>query len=319
MPMIRTNFGAGGVILQPGVATTGKASKGAYYWIDINAPSDDDLAWLESTYSFHPLTIEDCRQFDQRAKVQEYDGYLFITMTVPRHGSLYEDMQADELHAYLGTDYLITVHTTPLPALDSVRQRLASDKGKLKTSPDYLFYLMSDQLIDNYFQILDELEDEIGVLEDEIVADPDRDTLNRIFKLKQQLVYMRKSSSPERDLFHALSGRRFALITVKTEFYFRDLYDHIVRIYEGIETARDLLSNALDAYLSVVSNRLNEVMRRLTIIATIFMPLSFIVGFGGMNLTALPFSNPVFFLAIMALIVVTPVVMLVWFLRKSWM
>ncbi len=319
MPITRTNFGAGGVILPPGAQTNGKNGKGAYYWIDIDAPTDDDLLWLESTYNFHPLTIEDCRQFDQRAKVQEYDGYLFITMTVPRHGSLYEDMQADELHAYLGSDYLITVHTTPLPGLEIVRQRLAADKGKLKTSPDFLLYQVTDQLIEGYFKILDDLEDEIGVLEDEIVANPDRDTLNRIFKLKQQLVYMRKSSGPERDLFHALSGRRFPLVGIKTEFYFRDLYDQIVRIYEGIETSRDLLSNAFDAYLSVVSNRLNEVMRRLTIIATIFMPLSFIVGFGGMNLTALPFDNPVFFLTIMALIVVTPLTMMIWFWRRSWM
>jgi magnesium transporter len=318
MPSTRTYFGPGGVILPSANGASEKSSKGSYTWIDIASPGEEDFLWLGNTYAFHPLTIEDCRQFDQRAKVQEYDSYLFITMAVPRHGSLYDDMDADELHAYLGADYLVTVHTEPLEALDLVRQRLATDKGKLKTSPDFLFYLLADQLIAGYFKIIDDLEDEIGILEDEIVASPDRDTLNRIFKLKQQLVYMRKTASPERDLFHALSGQRFPLISHKTELYFRDTYDQVIRIYESIETSRDLLSNALDAYLSVVSNRLNDVMRRLTIIATIFMPLSFIVGFGGMNFTALPFDSPIAFAFLMALIVLTPLLMAIWFWRRSY-
>ena len=317
MSITTTHFGPGGVVLANGAVD--KTGKGAYRWLDVARPTEEELLWLQDTYNFHPLTIEDCRHFNQRAKVEEYDGYLFITMVIPHASANGEDMEADELHSYLGHEYLVTVHDDPLPALDLVRQRLLADRGKAKTSSDFLLYLISDQLVDRYFPLLDDIEDEIGVLEDKIIERPDRDTLSRIFTLKQQLVYMRKTAGPERDVFHALSGRRFPEVSARSELYFRDIYDHLVRIYEGIETSRDLLSNALDAYLSVVSNRLNEVMKRLTVIATIFMPLSFIVGFGGMNLQQLPFGNWLFFGTIMAAIVLTPLTMLFWFSRRDWM
>jgi magnesium transporter len=320
MTRVMTHFGAGGVILpNGGDGRVEKTGKGAYSWVDIAEPTDQDLVWLEETYKFHPLTIEDCRHFNQRAKVEEYDGYLFITLAVPRPAPPGQDMQADELQAFVGADYLVTVHDNILEAVETVRRRLLADKGKIKTSPDFLLYLLADQLVDRYFPIMDDIEEEIGKLEDEILAQPDRQTLNRIFMLKQQLVYLRKTAGPKRELFHALSGRRFPLISARTELYFRDVYDHLVRIYEVIETSRDLLSNALDAYLSVVSNRLNEVMKRLTLVATVFMPLSFIVGFGGMNFEAIPFAEPLAFLLIVAVIVLTPLIMMIWFWRKEWM
>jgi magnesium transporter len=324
MTIAKAYFGAGGVILpnedgSKDEATGNKTVKGAYCWVDIEQPTDEDLQWLEKTYNFHPLTIEDCRHFDQRAKVEEYDTYLFITMAVPRHLPVYQDIEADELHAYLGADYLVTVHTDASDAVAKVKQRLLADKGKLKTSPDFVLHMLADQLVDRYFVILDDMEDEIERLEDEIIAQPDRDTLNRIFKLKQQLVYMRKTAGPERELFHTLSGRRFPQISSRSELYYRDLYDHIVRIYEGIETSRDLLSNALDAYLSVVSNHLNEVMKKLTVVATIFMPLSFIAGFGGMNFQQLPFDNPLAFAALMLVMGATPIAMMIWFWRRRYM
>jgi len=319
MARVTTHFGAGGVLCPAAEKPADKPGKGAYIWVDIGEPTDDDLQWLETAYNFHPLTIEDCRHFDQRAKVEEYDSYIFITMAVPRRLPIYQDMEADELHAYVGADYLVTVHATPLDAVERVRQRLSADRGKLKTSPDFLLHSITDLLVDRYFDILDDMEDEIERLEDEILTRPDRATLHSIFLLKQQLVYMRKTAGPERELFHALSGRRYAQISSRTELYFRDVYDHIVRIYEGIETSRELLGNALDAYLSSVSNRLNDVMKRLTLVATIFMPLSFIVGFGGMNFTAIPFESRIAFGLLMAVIVSTPLLMLAWFWRKDWM
>jgi magnesium transporter len=319
MARTTTLFGSGGVLSANGDGSADKLGKGAYRWVDIDQPTEDDLHWLETTYNFHPLTIEDCQHFDQRAKVEDYDSYLFITMAVPRRLPIYHDMQADELHCYLGADYLVTVHTDPLGAVDRTRQRLGSDRGKLKTSPDFLMYLIMDQMVDGYFGILDDMEDEVERLEDEIVTEPKRQTLHNIFTLKQQLVYMRKTAGPERELFHALSGRRYAQISSHTDLYFRDIYDHIVRIFEGIETSRDLLSNGLEAYLSVVSNRLNDIMKRLTLVATIFMPLSFIVGFGGMNFQALPFASRTAFIFLLAVMLATPVLMLLWFWRKEWM
>lgn len=320
MPISTIQIGASvGVSPESSLAAPALPERHACSWVDICPPTEADLAWLEKTYGFHALTIEDCRNFNQRAKVEEYDGYLFITMAVPRASPLGQPMDADELHAYLGPDYLVTVHERALEGLEHVRQRLATDKSADPPMPDFLFYLLADQLVDRYFPILDQIEDHIGEIEDEVVAHPDPTTLSEVFLLKQRLVYMRRTSGQARELFHALSGRRFPLISSRTEFYLRDVHDHLVRIYDIIEMSRDLLSNALDAYLSVQSNRLSEVMKRLTLVATIFMPLSFVVGFGGMNFVAMPFDRPLAFAVTIFLILVTPALMLIWFWRRNWL
>jgi magnesium transporter len=314
--MSQTRFGAGGVIIPNG--DPDKPGKGAYLWVDVETPTEDDLSWLEATYRFHPLTIEDCRHFDQRAKVEEYDDYLFITMAVPRRLAPDSEMESDELHAFVAADYIVTVHDEPLAAIDAVKRRLLADKGKLHTSPDHLLYMIADVLVDRYFTLMEDVEDEIGRLEDTVMGQPDKSTLSRIFALKQNLVYMRRTAWPERDLFHALSGRRFPQIHPKTEIYYRDLYDHTARIYENIEVARDLLSNTLEVYLSVVSNDLGRVMKQLAIVATVFMPLSFLAGLGGMNFTAIPFDRMLAFVGLVIVMILTSIVMTLWFRRENW-
>jgi magnesium transporter len=173
-------------------------------------------------------------------------------------------------------------------------------------------------MADSYFPLLDEVEDEIDILEDQILENATQETLHRIFTLKQQLVYLRKITAPMRDVMNALAGTRYGMISEHTAFYFRDVYDHLARIYELVETSRDLLGNALDAYLSIVSNRLNEVMKRLTLIATIFMPISFLAGLGGINFQQMPFNSPVAFVVFLGVIALVPVVMLIWFWRSKW-
>ena len=303
-------------------------------WLDVNAPSEDDLGWLARAYAFHPLTIEDCREFNQRAKIEAYadtaslaaspsgadssaprsygaPGYLFLSlMMAARAGG---DLGAQELEAFLGPDYLITVHREPLPVLDAIREQSTKE-----TRADFLLYRLADHIVDNYFPLLDEMDDEIDALEDQILENATQATMERIFTLKQQLVFLRKVTAPMRDVMNALAGTRYGLIDAQTALYFRDVYDHLTRIYDLIETSRDLLGNALDAYLSIVSNRLNEVMKRLTLFTTVFMPISFLVGFGGMNFTQMPFNNPVVFAIIMALIICLPLTMVIWFRRSKW-
>jgi magnesium transporter len=174
-------------------------------------------------------------------------------------------------------------------------------------------------MADVYFPMLDEIEDEIDQLEDAILENATQATMHRIFALKQQLVFLRKITAPMRDVMNALASTRYGLIDAQTALYFRDAYDHLTRIYDLIETSRDLLGNALDAYLSTVSNRLNEVMKRLTLITTIFMPISFLVGFGGMNFQQMPFDNPIAFGILISLLVIAPITMFVWFWRSRWM
>jgi len=280
-------------------------------WLDLSAPTEADLAFLEREYRFHPLTIEDCRNFNQRAKVESYGEYLFLSLTTTarREGELVPQ----EMEAFLGRDYLITIHREPLAALDAARQQLTAT-----THADFLLYLIADHMVDVYFPLLDEMDDEIDALEDQILENATQETMHRIFVLKQQLVFLRKIAAPMREVMNALAGTRYGLVDDHTALYFRDVYDHLVRIYDLVETSRDLLGNALDAYLSVVSNRLNEVLKRLTLFATIFMPISFIVGFAGMNFQQLPFNNPIAFAIVIALLIIFPLAMLIWYARSKW-
>ncbi len=281
-------------------------------WLDLAQPTEEDLSWLERTFHFHPLAIEDCRHFNQRAKVEAYDGYLFLSFTTSLRSN--GDMQAREMEAFLGPDYLVTVHREPLDMLDDVRARMTPD-----THADFILYLIADHMADHYFPLLDEIEDEIDSLEDQILENATQETLHRIFTLKQHLVFMRKITAPMRDVMNALASTRYGLIDQQTALYFRDVFDHLARIYDLVETSRDLLGNALDTYLSTVSNRLNEVMKRLTLIATIFMPISFLAGLGGINFKQMPFDDPTAFVIFVSALVLVPLAMMMWFWRSRWM
>jgi magnesium transporter len=316
MPIVQINLETGSTITLTRDAARPTAN-GSIVWLDLPAPGEDDLTWLARAYDFHPLTIEDCRNFDQRAKVDAYDGYLFLSLhAVTRaNGAL----RAQELQVFLAADYLITVHREPIAALDAMRARCASDNRTGNYRGDMLLYQIVDQMVDAIFPLLDTIEDDIDELEDEILDKPNQASLHRVFDLKRQLVFLRKIVGPMRDAMDVLADTRYEFIDPRTALYYRDTYDHLVRIYDLIETSRDLLSNALDAYLSTVSNRLNEVMKRLTLITTIFMPISFVVGFGGMNFTHLPFDDARAFGLVLALLIVTPILMFVWFWRSKWM
>ncbi|MGE5139428.1 MAG: CorA family divalent cation transporter, partial [Rudaea sp.] len=196
---------------------------------------------------------------------------------------------------------------------------LSGDPNHAQAGPDYLLYLIVDEIIDRIFPILDSNDEEIDQLEDETIERASPQTLQRIFHLKQSLINIRRSIGPMREVANALAGNRYSLIDPQTGIYFRDLYDHLARIYELIETERDLLGSALDTYLSVVSNRLNEVMKRLTLIATIFLPISFLAGVGGMNFQQFPFRSDVVFTFIIAAMVAVPAGMLIYFYREGWL
>lgn len=289
---------------------------GGIVWLDLSTPTEDDLNWLASRYTFHPLALEDCRHFDQRAKVEPYDGHLFISVDAVTRAN--GELTAQELEVFLGADYLITVHRQPLAALDEMRARCLSDSRTGTYRADLLFYQIVDHMVDALFPLIDEMDDEIDDLEDEILAKPTQASLQRLFELKRQLVFLRKIVGPMRDAMDVLADTRYEFIDPRTALYYRDTYDHLVRIYDLIEISRDLLGNALDAYLSSVSNRLNEVMKRLTLLTTIFMPISFLVGFGGMNFVQIPFDNPAAFGIMIALLIVVPAGMLMWFWRSKW-
>ncbi len=315
MSITRIHLENGTAVALPGDATR-PAAGDCIVWLDVDAPTEADLAWLDHTYHFHPLTIEDVRNLNQRAKIESYEDYLFLslTTTVRTNG----DLQARELEVFLGPDYLITAHREPVDALDVARAHLKKNQQAVTFRPDFLLYVIADSMVDRFFPLLDEIEDEIDTLEDQILENATQATLHHIFTLKQQLVFLRKITGPMRDVMIALAGTRYGLVDAHSALYFRDVYDHLVRIYDLIETSRDLLGNSLDAYLSTVSNRLNEVMKRLTLIATIFMPISFLVGLGGVNFQQMPFDSPLAFGVLVVFLILVPTSMLVWFWRSRW-
>lgn len=288
----------------------------AFKWHEFYCPTPEQLDALQRQFQFDPLAMDDVRTFDERAKVLDFGDYLFITV----HALVRDDgeMHDHELEVFLGRDYLITIHNDPLPGIDRALKRCLIDPKRQDLGPDYLLYLIVDEMTDSLFPMLDGMDDEIDQIEEETLNKPSPKTLSRIFELKQEYIRMRRSAGPMRDVVNALAGTRYGLIDSKTALYFRDVYDRLSRIYELIETARDLLGNALDTYLSVQSNQLNQITKTLTIIATIFLPISFIVGWGGMNFELMPFREEIAFWIVNLSLIAIPVGMLLYFKKQGW-
>ena len=287
-----------------------------FKWMDYHSPEEIHLDALQQEYDLHPLAMEDVRTYDERAKVLDFGTYLFITVhSLTRQNG---DMIDHELEVFLGRDFLITIHSEVLPEIEQGLKRFLADPKRQDLGPDYFLYLIVDEMTNALFPMLDAIDDEIDAVEDETLSRATPKTLAQIFKLKHMLIQMRRSVAPMRDVMNALASTRYGLVDAKTALYYRDVYDRLSRVYELIETARDLLGNTLDTYLSVQSNRLNEVTKTLTIIATIFLPISFIVGWGGMNFELMPFKEQTMFWLVNGALLVIPISMLVYFKRRGW-
>lgn len=251
------------------------------FWLDIEAPDEADYQLLENTFKFHPLTIEDIKHQNQRPKVDEYPDYNFTVI----FQVLWEGDQAvfHEHHLYIGSHYLITVHQENSAALIDVHDRIAKSPALTKGQPAFLTYLVIDGLVDSTFPALEKLDDTVDSLEDDIVSKATSALLDRIYNLKHSVVELRRLLGGQRDVFQALITHGIHLQQADMTLYYRDVYDHIVRQYETVDSLRDLLTSAMDVYLSTVSNRLNQTTKALTVIASLFLPLSFLTGFYGMN------------------------------------
>jgi magnesium transporter len=290
-------------------------------WIDIEAQDAPTMEVLQERFGLHPLAVEDCLHFDQRPKLEEYADALFIVFHALEcpHDNARETIPR-ELHVFLGEHYVLTIHDVPLPALDGVWKRVAADVQLAKKGADFLFYLVADAIVDSHFAHVDRISDSLEDLEESVLNRADRRDLEHIFSLKHTLVLLRKVLSPQRDVFALLAKRGTgALINERVAVYFRDVYDHLVRIYESIDAARDLLGSALEAYLSMVSQRTNEIMKSLTLLSAVFLPLTFITGFFGQNFEGLPYKNEGLMMVVVVACVLVPIGMLLWFRRKRWL
>ena len=253
-----------------------------FFWLDLLSPSDEDVEALGTLFGLHPLALEDTHKFGQRPKLDDYSDHVLLVF-YGIHDEPDGDAEPVEVHIFISGHAVITVHRDPCGPLSMIRNRL--ERGP-KFREGYVVYRILDALTDSFFPFLTRIDDEIDALEDAMVEHPTDEQLHKIFHLKRSLITLRRVVAPQRDLLASggeLISRLPGLDVDKAHDYFRDVYDHLIRISEQIDSYRDLLTGALDVYLSTVSNRMNAVMKQLAVVSTIFLPLAFVTGFFGQN------------------------------------
>ena len=297
------------------------AAPGEVTWINVTGISKvKDLERVGECFKIHPLVLEDILEVGQRPKVEDYDDYLYIVLNSIQPAPGGEKLVAEEISLVLGPNYLLSFYTGEDDIYAPVRDRLLQAKGRIrKFGADYLAYSLIDLVVDNYFVELEKFGDQVESLEDEVVAQPAPQTLRTVHRFKNDMILLRKSLWPLREVIARLERRESPLIGENLGNYFRDVYDHTVIAIDTVETYRDILSGMLDIYLSSMSNRLNEIMKVLTIIATIFMPLTFITSLYGMNFKHMPELQWEYgYFVVIGVVVLVAVSMLEYFRRKHW-
>jgi magnesium transporter len=294
-------------------------------WVDFSSESPQTCEpILRDTFGFHPLAVDDALRETHVPKVDDWDQYLYIALMAILYSHGDGDIESMEMDIFLGSNYLVSHHDLPIHAINRVWESCQRDPRYIQRGADHLLYRLVDEMIADYMDVVDAMDDEIEWLEDQVFISPDSAIVQRIFTLKRATLHLRRVFSPMREVLNKLARDSYDMIDRIDQLYFRDVYDHLVRLYDIIESLRDLVNGVLDTYLSVINNRMNEIMKTLTIITTLFMPLAFITGFFGMNFFG-PVADfgawvgrPAFFLT-MAIILLTPFMMYLWMRRRRWM
>lgn len=296
------------------------SDKDSLTWVDLYDPTDNEAKILADVFKFHPLAVEDCLATVPNPKIDDYGEYLYIVI----HGINAEALKKDELEThdldiFLGKNYLVTFHKGHFRSIESVMERCKKNCSLIQTDPEFLMHKIIDTLVDNYLPIIDDIGEKVDELEKEILEKANQKALNKLFTLKKDILYLRRIIHPQREILRNIAGGEHKQICFECSLHFKDVYDHLFMISELIESYRDTMSSAMEAYLSVVSNRLNEVMKVLTIIATILMPLTLITGIFGMNFDNMPLlKSPHGFLTAMGIMGIIAFIMLWFFKRKGW-
>jgi magnesium transporter len=261
-------------------------ARGSFFWLDLDihdpGPDDDVTGLLINTFQFHPVAVEAADQFGQRPRIDDYDDFVHIVT----FGMAADAKNVAEVHCFITEKSIISIHQGDCPALGTVRDRVGTHHSSDAAAPQVaIFYLIMDTLIDSFFPVLSAFDDSIDDLEGDILKNPTEAQLGTLFEMKKQIMTIRKVISPQRDMISSLNGGMVTIpgMTDQGSAYFRNLYDHLIRISDMVDGYRDLVSGAMDTHLSMVSNRLNVVMKQFAIIATVFLPLGFLTGFFGQN------------------------------------
>jgi magnesium transporter len=331
--LYRTRDGQLRTNLEPGAFATALQDTEGLLWIDfVEEPPEVCEPILHDTFGFHPLAVDDALQEAHVPKVDDWGEYVYLVLhaIVFDGHSLHESrpdggrLDTYELDIFVGQNYLVTHHDQPIVAVDRVWELCHRDERHLQKGADHLLYRIADELVTSYMPTVEEMDEAFDEFEDQIFAKPDPETLERLFALKRALLHQRRILTPQREVLNKLARDDYAVIDADSRIFFRDVYDHMVRLHDINESMRDLVGGALDTYLSVINNRMNDIMKTLTIITTMFMPLSFVTGFFGMNFFAPPGREPLFagrvlFFAMVVMMIVIPAIMFGWMRKRAWM
>jgi len=257
-------------------------------WINFLAPDQAHLLKVVAKLGFHELAVEDVFSPRSRAKIEEYAGHLFCIMPALNPNTEADPFDTINLNAFLGSNYLITAQRAPLPAVAALKYELERGSASVRRGPDFALYRLLDAIVDEYLPLADAIGERIEALEERIFEQFDRTVSADIFRLKRDVALLRRRMGPQREIINSLTNRPHEMISPETQIYLRDVYDHVFRINDNVDTFRDLLQGALDSYLTQVSNRTNEVMKLLSIVATIVLPLNMLTGLYGTNFGYLP-------------------------------
>ena len=296
-------------------------------WVDFeDTPPQEDEPILIHTFGFHPLAVDDALQESHVPKVDDWDDYLYLVL----HAIAFDrddggKLETIELDVFLGKNYIVTHHDLPIPAVQHIWDACQRDERYPSRGTDHILYRIVDDMVAAYMPVVEEVDEAIETLEDQIFDRPSPENLSELMKLKRALLQLRRIIAPQREVLNKLARDDYAVIDAKDRIFFRDIYDHLVRLHDINESMRDLVGGAMDTYLSVINNRMNDIMKTLTVITTLFMPLSFLTGFFGMNFftpVAAPLQSWTTLAAFgltLAVMIGTPVGMIFWLRKRGWM
>ena len=290
-------------------------------WVDMPEPTEADERVLLDVFQFHPLTVEDCRENRHYPKVEEFPDYVYFIVHGVTANTTPDRFNTIELDGFLGRNFVITYHHETFRSINNVKKQLSTSPVACQRGPAFLMHQILDQIVDYYSPVLDDFDERIDQLEENIFSlkQPNNQILETIMELKRSVLRLRRISAKQMDIFYRMSRGEIHLIPQQMLPFYRDIYDHLIRVTDLAENYRDLLSGALEAYLSVVSNRMNEIMKVLTIFSAIMLPLTFIAGLYGMNFDNLPELHWAYsYFVVLGLMLIVALGMLYGFWRRGW-
>lgn len=296
------------------------AQKDSFVWLDLQAPQEPEIGLLHNEFQFHPLAIEDATRVHERPKLESFDGYYFIVFYCITYSQVRQRVEVQPMNLFIGPNYMVSVHQGEIGVIDDTIRRWQRNEEQFGRNPGVLLYELLDAIVDDYFPVIDSLAERVELIEEQIFERFREEVLQDVFALKRDILNMRRIVAPERDVLNVLIRREVPIFDRGTSVYLQDVYDHIVRVTDSIDTYRDLLSSALDAFLSVQSNQLNQIVKVLTITSIVLMSDALIAGIYGMNFEFMPELHWAFgYPFALGLMVVISLMLVLFFRWRRWL